>query len=106
MSDRVMVFAPAPLLTITVERQGDSVELHVHPGGQGIWQARMIVSLGVDVTICAAIGGEPGSIIGKLLAEESIDLRAVVRKSGNGWYVHDRRGEQRQTVAEHPGAPL
>jgi 1-phosphofructokinase len=106
MSDRVMVFAPAPVLTVTVERQGDVPELHVHPGGQGIWQARMIVSLGVGVTMCAAVGGETGSIVARLLSEEGIDLRAVPREGPNGWYVHDRRGAQRETVAEHPGAPL
>jgi 1-phosphofructokinase len=66
----------------------------------------MVVSLGVAVTLCAAIGGESGSIIGKLLSEESIDLRAVARQAGNGWYVHDRRGAHREVVAEHPGAPL
>jgi 1-phosphofructokinase len=101
-----MVFAPAPVLTVTLERQGDALELHVHPGGQGIWQARMIVSLGVAVTMCAALGGEAGSVVGKLLAEENIDLRAVARQEANGWYVHDRRGQQRETIAEHPGSPL
>jgi 1-phosphofructokinase len=39
---RAMVFAPAPQLTVTIERAGDDDELHVHPGGQGIWQARML----------------------------------------------------------------
>ncbi|HEX9999682.1 MAG TPA: phosphofructokinase, partial [Actinoplanes sp.] len=33
-----MVFAPAPQLTVTIEQQHEDPELHVHPGGQGIWQ--------------------------------------------------------------------
>ncbi|GAA0918575.1 hypothetical protein Vau01_009020 [Virgisporangium aurantiacum] len=42
-----MVFAPAPQLTVTVERFGEHDELHVHPGGQGIWQAREDLTLRV-----------------------------------------------------------
>jgi 1-phosphofructokinase len=49
MSDRVMVFAPVPVLTVTIEQQADAVELHLHPGGQGVWQARMLALLGVEV---------------------------------------------------------
>ena len=56
-----MVFAPAPQLTVTVERFGEHDELHVHPGGQGIWQARMLRLLEVPVTLCAALGGETGT---------------------------------------------
>jgi 1-phosphofructokinase len=91
---------------VTIEKQGDAVELHLHAGGQGVWQARMSVSLGVSVTLCAALGGEVGAILEKLLSEEAIDLRAVLRQAGNGWYVHDRRGEQRVIIADHPGTPL
>jgi 1-phosphofructokinase len=106
MGERVMVFAPAPVLTVTVERQGDVEELHLHPGGQGIWQARMISSLGATVVLCVTVGGEPGVVLEKLLAEEDLVLRAVQRRSGTGWYVHDRRGGSRAEVAQHPGAPL
>ncbi|MEE3920581.1 hypothetical protein V2I01_27115 [Micromonospora sp. BRA006-A] len=35
MEQKVMVFAPAPLLTVTIEQQGDVPELHLHPGGRG-----------------------------------------------------------------------
>jgi 1-phosphofructokinase len=106
MEGRVMVFAPAPLLTVTVEQQGGAEELHVHPGGQGVWQARMIASLGGSVVLCACVGGEVGTVLRGLLAEEDVTLRAVARQAGNGWYVHDRRGGSRTVVAEHPGPPL
>lgn len=56
MNGGVMVFAPSPQLTVTVEERGGEPDLHLHAGGQGVWQARMIASLGVPVTMCAARG--------------------------------------------------
>jgi 1-phosphofructokinase len=106
MDEQVMVFAPAPLLTVTIEQQADAVELHVHPGGQGIWQARMIASLGVPVTLCVAVGGEVGTVVQKLLNDENVTVRAVPRESGNGWYVHDRRDGSREEIAENHGEPM
>ncbi|OZV84044.1 phosphofructokinase [Micromonospora echinospora] len=101
-----MVFAPAPLLTVTIEQQADAVELHLHPGGQGVWQARMIASLGVPVTLCVALGGEVGDALHKLLTEEDVTVRSVFRQSGSGWYVHDRRDGSRAEIAEFAGAPM
>jgi 1-phosphofructokinase len=106
MGDRVMVFDPAPLLTVTVERQAGAVELHVHAGGQGVWQARMISSLGAGVTLCVAVGGEVGDVLRKLLDEEDVTVRAVRRDANTGWYVHDRRDGERTEVAQDPGRPL
>jgi 1-phosphofructokinase len=102
----IMVFAPVPLLTVTIEQQSDEPELHVHPGGQGIWQARMCAGLGASVTLCAAVGGEIGDVIALLLQGEDIDVHAVRRTSASGWYVHDRRAGTRDEVADHAGAPL
>ncbi|MCU7729860.1 PfkB family carbohydrate kinase [Actinoplanes sp. KI2] len=107
MSDaRVMVFAPAPQLTVTIEQQHDQPELHVHPGGQGIWQTRMITSLGAEVTLCAAVGGEVGRVLKPLLDFKGVTLRTVQRETGSGWYVHDRRDGQRRSLAEIAGAPF
>jgi 1-phosphofructokinase len=107
MSDaRVMVFAPAPQLTVTIEQQHDEPELHVHPGGQGIWQTRMITSLGAEVVLCAAVGGEVGRVLKPLLDFKGVTLRTVPRETGSGWYVHDRRAGTRQEIAERPGTPL
>ncbi len=36
------VLAPTPQLTVTIERLHDRDDIHVHAGGQGIWQARML----------------------------------------------------------------
>ncbi|MFI5896456.1 1-phosphofructokinase family hexose kinase [Actinoplanes sp. NPDC051513] len=107
MSDaRVMVFAPAPQLTVTIEQQHELPELHVHPGGQGIWQTRMITSLGAEVILCCAVGGEVGRVLKPLLDFKGVTLRTVPRETGSGWYVHDRRDGQRRSIAEIAGAPL
>ncbi|MFC0625462.1 1-phosphofructokinase family hexose kinase [Kribbella deserti] len=107
MNERVMVFAPAPQLTVTIEQLGDEPELHLHAGGQGLWQARMIASLGVPVTFCAVLGdGEVGRALTSLIEAEGLELKAIRRAADSGWYVHDRRDSERETVAEHPGTPL
>ncbi|WP_245666770.1 MULTISPECIES: 1-phosphofructokinase family hexose kinase [Micromonospora] len=106
MDQKVMVFAPAPLLTVTIEQQAGATELHLHPGGQGVWQTRMIAALGVPVTMCVGLGGEVGDAVRKLLDDEDVTVRVVRRESGTGWYVHDRRDGERTEIAEHPGAPM
>jgi 1-phosphofructokinase len=106
VNDNVMVFAPAPLLTVTVEHQHDTLELHLHPGGQGVWQARMITSLGVEVTLCSAIGGEVGHVLQLLAVAEGMTLRTINRNTSGGWYVHDRRDGERRIIAETAGEPL
>jgi 1-phosphofructokinase len=106
MGDGVMVFAPAPLLTVTIEQQAGAVELHLHAGGQGVWQARMISSLGASVTLCVTVGGEVGDVLRKLLDDEDVAVRAVRRDASTGWYIHDRRDSNRTEVAQDPGPPL
>lgn len=102
-----MVFAPVPQLTVTIEQPtGEVPDLHVHPGGQGVWQARMCAGLGASVTLCAAVGGEIGDVVAALLRNEDIEVRTIRRSSGSGWYVHDRRDGSRDTVAEFAGDPL
>lgn len=101
-----MIFAPAPQLTITIEQRGDRPDIHLHAGGQGIWQARMVRALGVPVVLCAALGGETGRVLEPLLADEGIDLRAVRGESRSGGYVHDRRGGSRVNIVDAPGEPL
>jgi 1-phosphofructokinase len=101
-----MVFAPAPQLTVTVERRGGGEEIHLHAGGQGVWQARMITSLGGRVVLCASLGGEVGQVLEPLIAGEGITVRAISAGSRNGAYVHDRRNGTRVDVAEVSGEPL
>lgn len=96
---RVMVFAPSPLLTITVEGGGDG-ELHLHAGGQGVWQARMARTLGAEVVMCSMLTGEAGGVLEHLLTSEGFAVHAVRREGNGAAYIHDRRGGERVVVAE------
>ncbi|MEV1295349.1 PfkB family carbohydrate kinase [Pseudonocardia sp. NPDC049635] len=103
----VTVFAPSPIVTVTVEDRAGSPELHVHAGGQGVWQARMLTSLGIPVLLCAALGGETGRLLEKLVAVDGVELRTVTAAARNGGYVHDRRdGAERVEIAHEQAAPL
>jgi 1-phosphofructokinase len=62
MPDTVVIFAPLPIITVTIEDRGGDPDVHVHAGGQGVWQSRMISSLGVPVVLCSALGGETGNV--------------------------------------------
>ncbi|MEO3748004.1 PfkB family carbohydrate kinase [Plantactinospora sp. B5E13] len=106
MNGHVMVFAPAPQLTVTIDQPADETEIHLHPGGQGVWQARMIKCLGTPVVLCAGLGGEIGQVLEPLLASEGVDLRVIHRESSSGGYVHDRRNGSRDEIASVPGHPL
>lgn len=102
----VLVFAPTPLLTVTIEDRGGEPDLHIHAGGQGVWQARMISSLGVPVVLCAALGGETGQVLRHLIDAEGVELDAEQVGTRNGGYVHDRRDGHRRSVVETPGDAL
>ena len=97
-SARVAVFAPSPLLTITIEPGSDRPEVHLHAGGQGVWAARLAATLGAEVTLCCALGGEPGRVLRGLIEAEAVNLRAAAGGTPNGVYIHDRRGGERAEV--------
>lgn len=101
-----VVFAPLPLLTVTVEERGEQSDIHIHAGGQGVWQARMINALGMPVTLCGLFGGETGRVLQQLIADEGIAVRAVEGVSRNGAYIHDRRAGARVVWAEMQGDAL
>jgi 1-phosphofructokinase len=94
------VFAPSPLLTITIESGADRPEVHLHAGGQGFWVARLAATVGGEVTLCCALGGESGRVLEALIETERIDLRAADARTPNGVYIHDRRqGERVELVS-------
>ncbi|WP_312872615.1 PfkB family carbohydrate kinase [Kibdelosporangium persicum] len=96
----VVVFAPSPQLTVTVEELHGTPDLHLHPGGQGVWQARMIAALGTRVVLCCCFGGETGEVLRHLVGGEGIEVRERPVAARNGGYVHDRRDGQREEIAE------
>jgi 1-phosphofructokinase len=107
MAERAFVFAPDPLLTVTVEAGSDSDEIHLHAGGQGFWVAQMIANLGVEVSLCGPFGGESGRVVRSLIDQDAgIRIRAIETVGCNGVYVHDRRRGERVAVAETPPTPL
>ena len=105
---RVCVFAPAPMLTVTIEKTPDdrgSDEVHLHAGGQGFWIARLVTELGVDVVLCGSFGGETGRVARNLIREEGVEIRGIETSGSNGAYVHDRRsGERVETASMAPDA--
>ncbi|MFP5252061.1 MAG: 1-phosphofructokinase family hexose kinase [Actinomycetes bacterium] len=103
---RVLVFAPAPTLTITVEEHEGAPDVHLHVGGQGVWQARMLVALGADVTVVCTVAGETGAVARQLLDREGFEVVAIDRDGNGPAYVHDRRSGDRQEVVEAHGEPL
>ena len=105
-SNSVWVFAPSPLLTVTIESAEDLDEIHLHAGGQGYWLARLVRAMGVDVVMSSTFGGEVGRILKGLLSAEGFDLRAVSTASTNGAYIHDRRSGERTEVASMSATPL
>jgi len=102
----VMIFAPSPVLTVTVEDHPEEPEVHIHAGGQGVWQARMLLRMGIDVTMCCILTGETGRVLGHLLEDEGITVRAIGREGRGGALVHDRRGGERIKIVESGGEPI
>ncbi len=102
----VCVFAPSPLLTITVEKVANREEVHLHAGGQGFWVARMVAELGVPVRLCGVFGGETGEVIERLIEREGVEVLRTRVSGANGVYVHDRRRGERQPIAEIAPYPL
>jgi 1-phosphofructokinase len=103
----ITVFAPTPLITVTVERSaaGDD-QLHIHLGGQGVWVARLVARLGVPVSLCTALGGETGLVAAHLLEQTGIEIRSVPTAAWNGGYLHDRRLGERKVLADVGPGPL
>jgi 1-phosphofructokinase len=73
----VVIFAPSLLPTVTIEDRAGVPEIHVHAGGQGARTSRMISSLGVDMELCASLGGEAGGALGHLVPTDGVTLEAV-----------------------------
>jgi 1-phosphofructokinase len=97
----IAVFAPNPLLTVTLEREGDAREsIHFHAGGQGVWVARMALCMGAAPVLCGLLGGEPGELLRGLIEQAcGAGARLVPSAGASGCYVTDRRSGERKLVA-------
>ncbi|GAA4418878.1 PfkB family carbohydrate kinase [Georgenia halophila] len=103
---RICVLAPTPLLVMEIAGDAEHADVHMHPGGQGLWVARMAVSLGAEVTVCAPFGGELGGSVVQMLSTDRLTIHPVSSSGGNGAYVFDLRAGDRRTVAHMPPPPL
>lgn len=110
---RISILVPTPLLITEItepaahrNRSSHESDVHMHPGGQGLWVARMAGSLGADVSVSGPFGGELGSLIRTMLDGLGMQVNAVRFGYGNGGYVYDLRGEDRETVAHMPPPEL
>jgi 1-phosphofructokinase len=97
---RVTVFGPDPILGITIERRGaDEDDIHLHPGGQGVWVARMAGEMGAYPILCGFCGGETGRLLAPLLDELPGERRTVKTAAATGSWVIDRRSGEREMIA-------
>jgi 1-phosphofructokinase len=95
------------VLTVTIEPGGEhGAEIHYHPGGQGVWVARMAAELGARVVLCVVLAGEAGDVLDGLLRFEGVEVRAVRGHGRSGSYIHDRRSGERVPVAVTEGPRL
>ncbi len=106
---RITILSPTPLLMVEITepftvlgRSRREADIHLHPGGQGLWVARMAASLGARVSVCGPFGGELGPVIVAMLTELGMTVHSVPYHTGNGGYVHDLRGPDREVVAHMP----
>jgi len=101
VSVRLAIFGPHPLLTVSLEREGDDERerIHFHAGGQGVWVARMAGELGAEPVLCGYVGGEAGALLRPLLEQLPGERRLVETASESGCYVVDRWAGERDALA-------
>jgi 1-phosphofructokinase len=100
-SPTVALFAPNPLLTVTLEVEGgERQSIHFHAGGQGVWVAGMALSMGATPALCGLVGGEAGELLRPLIEKAAGGyVRLVQTASASGCYVTDRRSGRRELLA-------
>ena len=117
---RVCVFAPMLHLTMTIEageapsegvqsasKDGDGTDdIHVHPGGQGFWIARMLRTLGEEPVLVGTVGGEIGQVLNGLVPAWGIESALVEVETPSPGYIHDRRSGKRETLADQAARRL
>jgi len=95
---RIAIFGPHPVLTVTIESEAQGARrerVHFHPGGQGVWVARIAAELGAEPVLCGFLGGEGGALLRPLLEAMAGDRRLVETEAESGCVVTDRRGDER-----------
>lgn len=96
----VAVLSPTLTLTVTIESSNEHDEIHLHPGGQGFWIARMLRHLGERPLLCGPTGGESGRVIRGLANQWAIDISSVTTTVASPTTIQDRRQGDRDLVGE------
>jgi 1-phosphofructokinase len=98
----IAVFAPHLTLTVTIEKTTEDApdDIHIHPGGQGFWVARMLRHLKESPLLCGPVGGESGGVLRNLIEQWGIDLRPVEVQESSPAVIQDRRSGDRSPIAE------
>jgi 1-phosphofructokinase len=99
----VAIFAPVLYLTVTIEAtsSGDD-EVHIHPGGQGFWVARMLKHLDERPLLCGPLGGEAGKVFKGLLGQFGMDVSTIEIAHRSPVVINDRRTGEREVIADSP----
>jgi 1-phosphofructokinase len=99
----VAVLAPVLYLTVTIEASpSGNDEVHIHPGGQGFWVARMLKHLEERPLLCGPLGGEAGKVFLGLLGQFGMDVSSVEVAHRSHVVINDRRSGERVTIADSP----
>jgi 1-phosphofructokinase len=98
----IAVFAPHLTLTVTIEKATEAApdDIHIHPGGQGFWVARMLRHLKERPLLCGPLGGEPGAVLRNLIEQWGIDLSPVEVQESSPAVIQDRRSGDRNPIAQ------
>lgn len=99
----VCVFAPSLYLTVTIEERDaghQAGEVHLHPGGQGFWIARMLAELGGNPVLCGPVGGEVGAVLEAIVPTWGMKFEPVSTKRASPCRVTDRRCGDRVIVTD------
>jgi len=103
----VAVLAPVLYLTVTVELSSSgNDEVHIHPGGQGFWVARMLKHLDERPLLCGPLGGESGKVFLGLLGQFGMDVSPIEIAYRSPVVINDRRSGERVTIADSPAVTL
>ena len=106
---RVVVLGCAPTLLVTVDQMPDGSgirEIHLHPGGQGFWAARMAALLNAEVTLVAPLAGEPGVAIRALIEHAGVGVSAVDASAPNAVLVSSAHEGEDPSIVEMGPTPM
>lgn len=103
----VAVLGPVLYLTVTIESSSSGEdEVHIHPGGQGFWVARMLKHLDERPLLCGPVGGEAGRVFLGLMGQFGMDISPIEIAHRSPVVITDRRSGDREIIADSPSVSI